>query len=159
MATIENCIYCSETYKGMWGANGGSASSENVIEKTEAQFMSGEVAYLLNNGDTDGTQTWYQDLTAETGDIHPVLTKTNSNTVYQVKLYCGGGKVDAGTTYANNTEAVTKEHNMPETASFNSEKKIIHIHGYIHRNGRQWFCRHRPIYTLRRKQVPTLQKS
>ena len=52
------------------------------------------------------------------------MTKTNSNTVYQVKLYCGGGTVDAGMTYANNTEAVTKEHNMPETASFNSEKKI-----------------------------------
>ena len=123
-AIIENCIYCSDTCKEMWGANGGSASSENVIEKTEAQFKSGEVAYLLNKGDTDGTQTWYQDLTAESGDIHPVLTKTNSNTVYQVKLYCGGGTVDAGTTYANNTEAVTKEHNTPETASFNSGKKI-----------------------------------
>lgn len=39
-------------------------------------------------------------------------------------MYCGGGTVDAGMTYANNTEAVTKDHNMPETASFNSEKKI-----------------------------------
>ncbi len=130
-ATIENCIYCSDTCKGMWGANsanGGSATSKNVAEKTASQFASGEVAWLLNGSKSESTEesqlVWYQNLSAEGGDIHPVLTKTNSNTVYQVKLYCGGGTVDAGMTYANNTEAVTKEHNMPETASFNSEKKI-----------------------------------
>ena len=130
-ATIENCIYCSDTCKGIWGvnsANGGSATSKNVAEKTASQFASGEVAWLLNGSKSESTEesqlVWYQNLSAEGGDIHPVLTKTNSNTVYQVKLYCGGGTVDAGMTYANNTEAVTKEHNMPETASFNSEKKI-----------------------------------
>ena len=130
-ATIENCIYCSDTCKGMWGANsanGGSAVSENVLEKTASQFASGEVAWLLNGSKSESTEesqlVWYQNLSAEGGDIHPVLTKTNSNTVYQVELYCGGGNVYAGMTYANNTEAVTKEHNMPETASFNSEKKI-----------------------------------
>ena len=130
-ATIENCIYCSDTCKGIWGvnsANGGSAVSENVDEKTASQFASGEVAWLLNGRKSESTAesqlVWYQNLSAEGGDIHPVLTKTNSNSVYQVKLYCGGGTVDAGMTYANNTEAVTKEHKMPETASFNSEKKI-----------------------------------
>ncbi|OYP68288.1 hypothetical protein CIK98_03505 [Prevotella sp. P2-180] len=129
-ATIENCIYCSDTCKG-WGvnsANGGSAVSVNVDEKTASQFASGEVAWLLNGSKSESTEesqlVWYQDLSAEGGDIHPVLTKTNSNTVYKVELYCGGGNVYAGMTYANNTEAVTKEHNMPETASFNSEKKI-----------------------------------
>ena len=87
------------------------------------------MAWLLNGSKSESTEesqlVWYQNLSAEGGDIHPVLTKTNSNTVYQVKLYCGGGTVDAGMTYANNTEAVTKEHNMPVTASFNSGKKII----------------------------------
>ena len=127
-AIIENCIYCSDTCKGMWGFNGGSAVSENVDGKTASQFKSGEVAWLLNGRKSESTEesqlVWYQNLSAEGGDIHPVLTKTNSNTVYQVKLYCGGGTVDAGWTYANNTEAVTKEHNMTETASFNSGKKI-----------------------------------
>ncbi|OYP57075.1 hypothetical protein CIK99_08095 [Prevotella sp. P5-92] len=127
-AIIENCIYCSDTCKGMWGLNGDSAVSENVDGKTASQFKSGEVAWLLNGRKSESTEesplVWYQNLSAEGGDIHPVLTKTNSNTVYQVKLYCGGGTVDAGKTYANNNEAVTKEHNMPETASFNSVKKI-----------------------------------
>ena len=34
----------------------------NTAEKTLAEFASGELAWILNNGVTDGTQAWYQDL-------------------------------------------------------------------------------------------------
>ena len=119
--TITNCYYLSGTATG--GINGADVEG-SAESKTADQFKSGEVAYLLNKGDTDGTQTWYQNLSAEGGDIHPVLTKTNSNTVYQVKLYCGGGTVYVGMTYANNNQDVTKEHNTPEPANFNAKKNI-----------------------------------
>ena len=123
-AVINNCYYNNDYYTG--NAIGQNISLPgNAMGKTTAQFKSGEVCYLLNGSTSTGDPlTWYQNLSAEGGDIHPVLTKTNSNTVYQVKLLCGGGTVDAGTTYANKNEDVIKEHNMPETASFDSEKKI-----------------------------------
>ena len=107
--TITNCYYLSDTATG--GINGADATG-SAEGKSADKFKSGEVAYLLNKGDTDGTQTWYQNLSAEGGDIHPVLTKTNSNTVYQVKLLCGGGTVYAGMTYANTNETVVKPHEL-----------------------------------------------
>ena len=107
--TITNCYYLSDTATGGIGSNDVAGSAE---VKTDTQFASGEVCYLLNKGDTDGTQTWYQNLSAEGGDIHPVLTKTNSNTVYQVKLLCGGGTVYAGMTYSNTNETVVKPHEL-----------------------------------------------
>ena len=121
--TITNCYYLSDTATG--GINGADATG-SAEGKSADKFKSGEVAYLLNKGDTDGTQTWYQNLSAEGGDIHPVLTKTNSNTVYQVKLLCGGGTVYAGMTYANNNQDVTKEHNTPKAANFIAVKNIYY---------------------------------
>lgn len=119
--TIKNCYYLSGTAAG--GIAGADDTPGSAESKTADQFKSGEVAYLLNKGDTDGTQTWYQNLSAEGGDIHPVLTKTNSNTVYQVRLLCGGVKA-VGKTYANSNKDVTIAHELPETTSFNSEKTI-----------------------------------
>ena len=66
-----------------------SGTVTNVEGKTTAQFASGEVCYLLNEGKTDGTQIWYQDLTAETGDQSPIWKATGGNTVYQVTKYSG----------------------------------------------------------------------
>ncbi len=50
--------------------------------KSSEDFASGKVCYLLNKGMTDGTQAWYQDLTPETGDKHPVLKSNGNDTVY-----------------------------------------------------------------------------
>lgn len=126
--TITNCYYLSGTVTG--GIAGADDTPGSVEVKTADQFKSGEVAWLLNGSKSESTEesqlVWYQNLSAEGGDIHPVLTKTNSNTVYQVKLLCGGGTVYAGMTYANNNQDVTKEHNTPETTSFNSEKTIYY---------------------------------
>ncbi len=65
-ALIENCYY--------WGASnlegipiGLAGDTEGVVEaKTRTQFGSGEVAFLLDGGNTDGrTYTWTQDTVKE----------------------------------------------------------------------------------------------
>ena len=81
------------------------------------------MCYLLNNGTTDGTQTWYQNLSEENGDKWPVVTSTGENTVYEVNLLCGGVS-NIGKTYANTNEDVVKAHSLSETATFDSDKRI-----------------------------------
>ena len=49
----------------------------NVSSKTADEFKSGEVAYLLNNSVSDGTQAWYQYLAAEGGEAYPNLNNTD----------------------------------------------------------------------------------
>ena len=83
---------------------------------TTADFNSGHVAWTLNQGSTDGTQVWYQNLSADGRDAYPVLKSTGGNTVYSVK-YCDR----TGTAYSNSNEAV---HRMPEETTLNSEQHI-----------------------------------
>ena len=83
---------------------------------TTDEFNSGHVAWTLNQGSTDGTQVWYQNLSADGRDAYPVLKSTGGNTVYSVK-YCDR----TGTAYSNSNEAV---HRMPEATSLNSEQHI-----------------------------------
>ena len=83
---------------------------------TTADFNSGHVAWTLNQGYTDGTQVWYQNLSADGRDAYPVLKSTGGNTVYSVH-YCDG----TGTAYSNSNEAV---HRMPEETTLNSEQHI-----------------------------------
>lgn len=83
---------------------------------TTDEFNSGHVAWTLNQGSTDGTQVWYQNLSADGRDAYPVLKSTGGNTVYSVK-YCDG----TGTAYSNSNEAV---HRMPEETTLNSEQHI-----------------------------------
>ena len=121
-STISNCYFDREECdkEAVGTSNVGIAT--NVEGKTTAQFASGEVCYLLNAGKSDGTQAWYQNLTPETGDKHPVLTSNDNNTVYYAPLLCGGIN-HVGNTYAN-TETVSVEHVLGEEVSFNSEKAI-----------------------------------
>lgn len=61
-----------------------TTSSVNSIgvKKDVSAFTSGEVTYLLNNGVTDNTQVWYQDIdNGEPIDDYPVFT---AGTVYKV---------------------------------------------------------------------------
>ncbi|MGM9726338.1 MAG: BspA family leucine-rich repeat surface protein [Prevotella sp.] len=116
--TVTNSYYLSGSDDG----NGG---------KTAAQFASGEVAWLLNGGTTDGTtsaptdgtQMWYQNITGENANAYPMGTNTGANTVYQVDLYCVDNHL-AGKTYANTTEVVSLSHDLICVTEFNSEKKI-----------------------------------
>ncbi|MBE5942461.1 MAG: hypothetical protein E7264_07990 [Lachnospiraceae bacterium] len=106
-ATIENCMVYDCTYVealgnyAFTGINKGTINncyyyeSSETLEaaagtaKTADQFASGEVAYLLNDSKTDGTQSWYQTLgntEDETADKYPVLSNTHK-TVYSYGGY------------------------------------------------------------------------
>ena len=80
--TISNCYFDNNKYdKDAVGDNSGTVI--NTSGKTTEEFASGEVAYLLNNSVSDGTQRWYQNLAAEGGEAYPVLKSTGDNTVYK----------------------------------------------------------------------------
>ena len=124
-AIISKCYYNSYFYTGNAVGNNNYGSVSDVEGKITAQFMSGEVCYLLNGGYTYSVP-WHQNLSAENGDACPVpvVEGTTANTVYQVDQLCSGG-YNVGKTYANNNEAVTLDHHIQsETVSFNSDKKI-----------------------------------
>ena len=110
--TITNCYYLADSE---------TDEIEGTTYKTTAQFKSGEVCYLLNEGKTDGTQIWYQNLAAE-GDTWPICNNTGNNTVYNAILFCGGTS-NAGNIYANTTK-VKIDHDMTGDVSLNSEQHI-----------------------------------
>ena len=110
--TITNCYYLADSE---------TDAIDGTTYKTTAQFKSGEVCYLLNEGKTDGTQIWYQNLAAE-GDTWPVCNNTGNNTVYNAILFCGGTS-NAGNTYANTTK-VKIDHDMTGSVSLNPEQHI-----------------------------------
>ncbi|MGN0550325.1 MAG: hypothetical protein ACI4I4_00585 [Acutalibacteraceae bacterium] len=57
-----------------------SNPDSSATKKSEAQFASGEVAYLLNHEVTNGTQVWYQNIdNGKTPDDYPVF---DGGTVY-----------------------------------------------------------------------------
>ena len=107
---IKNCYYLADTED----ENGG---------KTTAQFVSGEVAYLLSQGCTVGEgedavtysgSVWGQALGGN-GDTYPVLKKAGDveNTVYRNETYpgCEGNPGDLVYSYSNTQEApVYAEH-------------------------------------------------
>ena len=110
--TITNCYYLADRE---------TDAIEGTTYKTADQFKSGEVCYLLNGAKTDGTQRWYQNLSAE-GDTWPVCNNTGNNTVYYAIQFCGGTS-NAGNTYAN-TPKVKIDHDMTGDVSLNSEQHI-----------------------------------
>lgn len=81
--TLENCYYldtCDLPEDSNLAGTG----------KTAEQFANGEVAYLLNNSVTDGTQVWYQNLdNGQTPDSYPVFT---GGTVYFGATTCAGNQ-------------------------------------------------------------------
>ena len=100
---IKNCYYLADTED----ENGG---------KTTAQFVSGEVAYLLSQGCTVGEgedavtysgSVWSQNLATEN---YPVL---NGKTVYQVDSYegCIGNPGNSTKVYSNTDAPIYVEHN------------------------------------------------
>ena len=80
---IKNCYNGSNSGR-ISGYGGGTyincyylSNSSDTSGKTSAQFASGEVAYLLNEGKTDSNVVWRQTLTGEI-DTTPVLDSTHS---------------------------------------------------------------------------------
>lgn len=61
--------------------NRGKATN-SIANVNAAMYASGEITYLLNNGVTDGTQVWYQNIdNGNNADKYPVFT---GGTVYKV---------------------------------------------------------------------------
>ena len=122
--TLTNCYYLSGTATGGIGSTDVTGSAE---AKTTTQFASGEVCYLLNGSRSEGTEknplAWYQNISSDSRDTYPVLTGTGTNTVYQVKILCGGTD-DVGKAYSNTNKDITVEHILIGPAVFNSGKKI-----------------------------------
>ena len=126
--TITNCYYLSGTATDGIGYIEESIDVAGSAEsKTTTQFTSGEVCYLLNGSRSEGTEenplAWYQNISSGSRDTYPVLTGTGTNTVYQVKILCGGTD-DVGKAYSNTNKDITVEHILIGPAVFNSGKKI-----------------------------------
>lgn len=73
--------------------------------KTIGEFESGEVAYLLNNGVTDGTQVWLQNL--DNGKIPDTYPLFEGATVYKSAGTC----VSAGEGYTNILGEISHNYN------------------------------------------------
>lgn len=110
---VSNCYYNSDrratTQDGKEqngiGANTGSTTADTsgrTIAKNAIEFKSGAVAYLLNNGTTNGSQVWYQNIDNGTPDEYPVLN-SQSGTVY-ITSPCVSG--------TNKSASLQKDHNF-----------------------------------------------
>ena len=73
---IQNCFYLSESEM---------SDGKGAYGKMEDQFMSGEVAYLLNNQKSEGNLAWYQNICE---DDFPVLDNTHSVVMANEWGYC-----------------------------------------------------------------------
>ena len=117
----KNCYYyTSSTVNKKYGT-----------EKTSEQFTSGEVAYLLNWGNTDGTQAWYQNIdNGLTPDDYPVLVNNGQNTVYYYKI--------DGDVYTNNSLSALDSSDLTvyhriynQNGSVSSESKTVNGCGVV----------------------------
>lgn len=99
--TITNCYYLADSE---------TDSHEGTTFKTQDQFASGEVAYLLNGSSSEDVD-WYQAIGT---DSYPALNSTRG-IVYYGYLHC----TDTNKQYTNNSNAsdAIPEHNYEYTAT------------------------------------------
>lgn len=121
---IKNCYYLADTED----ENGG---------KTTAQFVSGEVAYLLSQGCTVGEgedavtysgSVWGQALGGN-GDTYPVLDSTKR--VYQVDKYdgCEGKPGSSTKIYSNQSTSIYEEHKYEADTTDSTKHKCSICNG------------------------------
>ncbi len=106
-ATITNCYYDSTIYTGnAIGANDGT--TEKVEGKTTEQFKTGEVSYLLQNGQSE--EIWGQTIGTDT---YPVLRGAK---VYKSITYigCNDSSDVASVSYSNEKKDVFGKHNFED---------------------------------------------
>ena len=99
--SVFNSYYLSDTE---------TEEANGMTGKTTAQFASGEVAWLLQNGqttDSDGVkpQVWGQTLSGETPDAYPVFTSDSARSLVKVSFMTGDTEYAAA--YANPGGTVT----------------------------------------------------
>ena len=110
--TVNGCYYLEDTAKLAIGDSSGI--SENVASKTNEEFASGEVAWLLQDAlGENADQAWGQKLSGETPDEYPVLTSDTSKKVYQVTFKDSGSTF--ATDYANSGDTAIKPTDPTQT--------------------------------------------
>ena len=135
-STISNCYYNSKLFKGDAVGKSSGSTEENVSAKTATQFTSGEVAYLLSGGVTDGTQVWYQTLGT---DSCPTLDNTHG-TVYYNASYPGCVGAPGTPTYKYENVAGSEElppHNFVDgiCTICGAEQHIVIVEEDLHAEG------------------------
>ena len=119
--TITNCYWLTGKASSGIGTGSGTAT-----EKTEAQFASGEVAWLLNSNQENGP--WRQNLSDERDD-YPVLD-SNHGSVIKVTV-----QNETSTDYYGNGNHVTLPDPSPNKAYFNSINEYIDPASYSFTDG------------------------
>ena len=108
-ATVSNCFYLSGSAdKGQGDGQGGTT------QKTDYEFKSGAVAYLLQNGQTE--QEWGQKIGV---DDYPSPVYGADAKVYEYKLYRGSD--DASVAYANDGMTIETDGGNNAVAVFEEE--------------------------------------
>lgn len=105
-ADVYNSYYLSGSSPNAYASINDSASIKgSAVSKNSEEFTSGEVAYLLNRGKTDGTQAWYQTI----GEDDTPRLDTAHKTVYEIKTQlCPGCEQQTG--YSNTDKDECGEH-------------------------------------------------
>ena len=105
--SVTNCYFLqtADVNKDLQGIGSGTGTA-TATEKDDTAFHSGEVAYLLQDGQTDGSsQVWGQDLKTENSWPTLIALDKNVQPVYQVTVdYNYNGAPSNATIYTNGTE-------------------------------------------------------
>uniref|UniRef100_UPI0040269431 GLUG motif-containing protein n=1 Tax=Gemmiger formicilis TaxID=745368 RepID=UPI0040269431 len=115
-ASVANCYY-QQHDPAIFGIGGTTADDTTTVAKTAEQFASGEVAWLLENGQADGSsQVWGQNIKDGKKDNYPQLRAFDADTpqVYKVAFMNDSEEHDAkyansGMTVGSPTTNPTKE--------------------------------------------------
>ena len=107
---ITNCYWLEGT-----GGNGvDSGSGEATVEKVN-EYASGEVAWLLNQGQTDGP--WRQNLSGNDKDEFPTLDPTH-DTVVQLTFNANTGKEEDNSIVYGNAGSALPNVTLPEITGY-----------------------------------------
>ena len=107
-AVVENCYYREDKY---------IAEEDGASGRDADDFASGEIAYLLQEGQDD--PVWGQTLAEEGGDPYPVL---GGKTVYQNETYSGCTKETSLTIeYSNEEKDIKFTHTLEKSEKVNAD--------------------------------------
>ena len=144
----ENASENSVSYNAYDSAkcNLSGSGDETTVAKgfAPAQFASGEVAYYINNGLTDGTQPWYQNIDSGTADAYPVTDNTHA-TVYPILSYDDDGFTDKSEIegYTNEPLIVYKPATLVSNSNYKSfglEKTYVGYYAIENAGQLYWFA-------------------
>lgn len=126
-AVVKNCYYLEDNY---------IAEEDGASGRDADDFASGEIAYLLQEGQDD--PVWGQTLAEEGGDPYPVL---GGKTVYQNETYSGCTKETSLTIeYSNEEKDIKFTHALVKSEKVNADCENDGKEAYwTCKNCKRWF--------------------